>query len=120
VPKSAGPLGPGRPSRRSAASQPSKTRRSSEIRIGLPANAERQEYGELPYPVGPSGNTCQSRCPAATRKSMNSYAAGPKSPTPPDEGNEVTCNKTPDIRSWFIRGPSAVSALEMQLRVILP
>ena len=35
-----------------------------------------------PPPVGPSGSTCHRVWPASTIKSMNSYAASPRSPTP--------------------------------------
>ena len=51
--------------------QPWSTSRSRLISNGLPANAEVEEYGELPYPSGPSGSTCQSPCRADARESMN-------------------------------------------------
>src|SRR6185437_10636678 len=107
--KSAGPSCPGSPAIRSAPIQPSWPSRSRLINNGLPANADRAEYGDPPYPVGLRGKTCHSRCLAAARKSTNAYAAGPKSPTPPYDGNDVTCSRTPDNRSDFIVSPLIAS-----------
>ena len=43
----------------------------------------------FPNPPGLNGRTCQSVCLAAQRKSMNEYAAGPRSPIPKRPGNDV-------------------------------
>ena len=56
-------------------SRPSSTSRSMLTRAGLPANADSALYGELPYPVGPTGNICHQLWPAAARKSTNARAA---------------------------------------------
>ena len=51
--------------------------------------------------MGLSGKTCHSFCPAAERKSANSNALGPKSPTPKRLGREVQCNRMPLHRGNF-------------------
>src|SRR5437868_4126027 len=79
--------------------QPRSASRSSEINKVFPANAEVEEYGELPIPSGLSGSTCHTPWRAAARKSTNSWAAGPKSPAPPREGSEVGCSRIPEARS---------------------
>jgi hypothetical protein len=40
-------------------SRPASISVSRSMKYGLPANAENDWYGESPYPVGPSGSTCQ-------------------------------------------------------------
>src|SRR5690606_32605454 len=63
-------------------SRPSSESACRLIKSGLPANAEGLSYGEKPAPGGPTGNICHQRWPAAARKSANSNASGPRSPTP--------------------------------------
>jgi hypothetical protein len=58
---------------------PSVTRSSGLIRSRLPAKVDKGWYGELPYPVGPSGNDC----PGLSRlvETVNhARAVGPTSP----------------------------------------
>jgi len=46
------------PSQSSARTNPSSIRSSGLTISPLPTKDERHWYGELPYPVGPSGNAC--------------------------------------------------------------
>src|SRR5215472_9543656 len=89
-------------------SQLSSTKRSRLISWGFPANAEVDEYGEFPFAGGFSGSTCQSPCFALARKSMNSYAAGPKSPMPPREGSEMGCSRIPVKRGKVVESGDRV------------
>src|SRR5262249_46359379 len=57
--KSTASLGRKRPALQSSPlSNPSSIRRSGLTRSALPANEDKLWYGELPYPVGPSGSAC--------------------------------------------------------------
>src|SRR5215469_9147981 len=89
-------------------SQISSTNRSTLISWGFPANAEVDEYGEFPFAGGFSGSTCHRPCFALARKSMNSYAAGPKSPMPPGEGREMGCSRIPVKRGKVVESGDRV------------
>jgi len=77
------------------------------MRSGFPVNAELLEYGEFPYygEAGPNGRTCQILYPQWFKKSANTNAAGPISPMPNPDGNDVILRRIPLFRlrisGWF-------------------
>ncbi len=68
---------------------PSRTSESKLMSSGFPAKLERDWYGELPYPVGPTGSTCHSLCPIRCSVSSHSSAPRPISPMPNRPGKDV-------------------------------
>src|SRR3954466_4980220 len=92
---------------------PSATRRSKLTSAGFPANADWALYGELPYPVGPTGSICHQLCPAAARKSTISRAVAPRSS--PDR--LVGCRSTPLVRSMSFGRRNADISLTSLIRL---
>jgi hypothetical protein len=80
------------------ANQPSAASASRSSNIGLPAWLEGDWYGDAPPPVGPSGSTCHTFCPAAARKSTKDRAAIPRSPMPSADGSAVGWRRMPLAR----------------------
>ena len=65
---------------------------------GIAGKCRRAGIRRIAESRGQSGRTCHTCCLARAKKPTNSWAAGPRSPMPPYEGNEVTCSKTPEER----------------------
>jgi hypothetical protein len=62
---------------------------------------------------GLSGRICQYLCDEFFRISANEYAASPRSPIPPLEGNDEMCNKIPLPRVYILLFLSADSILSL-------
>ena len=77
---------------------PSSMRISRSMKYGFPAKAEKLWYGLSPYPVGPTGSTCQYFCFESLRKSTKSNAAFPNVPMPYFEGRLATGRSVPAPR----------------------